>query len=301
MRRHFITADVFTDQPFGGNPLAVLPDGDGLTTAQMQQIAREFNLSETVFVLPPKEPRHARKLRIFTPAREVPFAGHPTVGTALVLARTGALALNPDATLIVLEENAGPVPVTIVMDEGRPVSATLSAPAAPLLKDAPDLEIVARLLTLAPEEVILARIASTGNPFMLVEVADRAALGRARFDSAIAAAHLQEAFKEASWPFIFTRDAAPGFDLQARMFAPDAGIIEDSATGSAAAAFGGWLGLTGPTRDGVLRRVIAQGVEMGRPSRLEVAVEKRDGEVVDVRVGGSAVLISEGEIEIPSR
>jgi trans-2,3-dihydro-3-hydroxyanthranilate isomerase len=133
MRYRFVIADVFTDQPFGGNPLAVLPDARGLDDALMQKIAREFNLSETVFVLPPEAPAHTRRLRIFTPATEVPFAGHPTVGTALVLARLGEVPLQGATTRIVFEEGAGPVPVTITAAHGQAAFAQLSAPQAPEL------------------------------------------------------------------------------------------------------------------------------------------------------------------------
>jgi len=303
MRYRFVTADVFTDRIFGGNPLAVLPDARGLADRQMQAVAREFNLSETVFVLPPDDPAHTRKLRIFTPAQEVPFAGHPTVGSALVLAATGALELAGETTRITFEERAGPVPVTIRSAGGRAVFAQLTAPQAPQVRPAPEPAALAAMLSLAPSglrtDAGLPEIASCGFPFLIVELRDAAALGRARLDHAIWRELLADAWTKEV--YLVTRDAAgAGADFRVRMFAPAAGVEEDPATGGAAAAFGGWLGLREAPADGTQRYVIAQGLEIGRPSRLEVEVEKRAGQVAAVRVGGGAVLVSEGTIEMPA-
>jgi trans-2,3-dihydro-3-hydroxyanthranilate isomerase len=303
MRYRFVTADVFTDRIFGGNPLAVLPDARGLADRQMQAIAREFNLSETVFVLPPDDPAHTRKLRIFTPAQEIPFAGHPTVGSALILAATGALELSGETTAIIFEEGAGPVPVTIRSAGGRAVFAQLTAPQAPQLRPAQEPAALAALVSLTPIDLRtdagLPEIASCGLPFLIVEVRDTAALGRARLDHAVSRELLAAASTQAV--YLVTRDAAgANADFQARMFAPTAGVAEDPATGSAAAAFGGWLGLREAPADGTQRYVVAQGIEMGRPSRLEIEIEKRAGTVAAVRVGGSAVVVSEGTIEVPA-
>jgi trans-2,3-dihydro-3-hydroxyanthranilate isomerase len=303
MRYRFVTADVFTDRIFGGNPLAVLPDARGLADRQMQAVAREFNLSETVFVLPPDDPAHTRKLRIFTPAQEVPFAGHPTVGSALTLAATGALELAGETTRITFEERAGPVPVTIRSAGGRAVFAQLTAPQAPEVRPAPEPAALAAMLSMVPSdlrtEAGLPEIASCGFPFLIVELADAAALGRARLDHAIWRELLADAWTKEV--YLVTRDAAGAdADFRVRMFAPAAGVDEDPATGGAAAAFGGWLGLREAPADGTQRYVIAQGLEIGRPSRLEVEVEKRAGQVAAVRVGGGAVLVSEGTIEMPA-
>jgi trans-2,3-dihydro-3-hydroxyanthranilate isomerase len=304
MRYRFVTADVFTDQPFGGNPLAVLPDARGLDDALMQKIAREFNLSETVFVLPPVSPAHTRKLRIFTPTTEVPFAGHPTVGTALVLARLGEVPLQGATTRIVLEEGAGPVPVTIVARHGHAAFAELSAPQAPELLAERPAALIASALSLTPSDLIaeqgLPRVVSCGLPFLLVRLTDRRALARARLNRSVWQRQL--AGSPAEHVFMFTRigdDGAGGHAFQARMFAPGSGVDEDPATGSAAAALGGWLGSVASLADGTLRCVIAQGLEIGRPSRLEVEVDKRAGAIAAVRVGGAAVLVSEGTIEAP--
>jgi trans-2,3-dihydro-3-hydroxyanthranilate isomerase len=302
MRHRFITADVFTDRTFGGNPLAVLTDARRLAPTRMQQVAREFNLSETVFVLPPDDRAHTRRLRIFTPARELPFAGHPTVGTALVLAATGALELNGDATRITFEEGAGPVPVTIRAVDGQPVFAELTAPEPPAVRAAPPAGEIAAMLSLTPAELRttagLPEFASCGLPFLIVEVASAAALGQARLDRAVWRRLLADAWSKEV--YVLTRDAAGlDADFRARLFAPAAGIEEDPATGAAAAALGGWLGLRETPADATSRHLIAQGHEIGRPSRLEIEVEKRAGEVVAVRVGGGAVLVSEGTIEVP--
>jgi trans-2,3-dihydro-3-hydroxyanthranilate isomerase len=303
MRHRFLTADVFTDRVFGGNPLAVLPDARGLDPARMQQVAREFNLSETVFVLPPDDPAHTRRLRIFTPAQEVAFAGHPTVGTALVLAATGALGLEGETTRIIFEEGAGPVPVTIRAVAGRPVFAQLTAPEPPTVGPAPEPAALAAMLGLDVADLRpdagLPAIASTGFPFLIVELTDAAALGRARLDHGRWRRLLADA--GAREVYLITRDAAGlDADFRTRMFAPAAGIEEDPATGSAAAAFGGWLGLREAPADRTARYLVAQGYEIGRPSRLEIEVEKRAGQVVAVRVGGGAVLVAEGTIEVPA-
>jgi len=303
MRYRFITADVFTDRIFGGNPLAVLPDARGLGSGQMQSIAREFNLSETVFVLPPDDPAHTRKLRIFTPAQEVPFAGHPTVGSALVLAATGAIELTGETTRITFEESAGPVPVTIRVAGGKASFAQLTAPVAPEVRAAPAPDAIAAMLSLTPADLRTAaglpEFASCGFPLLIVEVADAAALARARLDLALWQRLLADAWSREV--YLVSRESTdPAADFQVRMFAPAAGIAEDPATGGAAAAFGGWLGLRATPAEGTARYLIAQGLEMGRPSRLEVEVEKRAGEVAAVRVGGSAVLVSEGTIEVPA-
>jgi trans-2,3-dihydro-3-hydroxyanthranilate isomerase len=302
MRHRFVTADVFTDRIFGGNPLALLPDGRGLDSGQMQAVARELNLSETVFVLPPDDPAHTRRLRIFTPGREVPFAGHPTVGTALALAAIGEIDLEGEVTPIVFEEGAGPVPVTIRAAGSRPAFAELTAPEPPVARPAPDPHELAAMLALAPSdlrtEAGLPEMASCGLPFLIVDVRDAAALGRARLDRTVWQRLLADAW--AREVYLITRDVAgQDADFRARMFAPAAGIAEDPATGAAAAALGGWLGLREMRGDGTRRYLVAQGVEMGRPSRLEIEVETRAGAVAAVRVGGNAVLVSEGTIEVP--
>lgn len=304
MRYRFLTCDVFTNRVFGGNPLAVFPDGRGLDTEQMQRVARELNLSETVFVLPPQDPGHTRRLRIFTPGTELPFAGHPTVGTAIVLASIGEIPVQGAETRIAFEEGVGPVPVLIRAEGGVPVFAQLSAARLPATGPPPPaVEELAELLSIDPVDVLTGDDApenvSAGVPFLFVPVRDRSVLARCRvrmdrWDALLAG-------PEAPELYVFSRDPElPGSHFRARMFGPGLGIPEDPATGGAVTAFGGYVGVRASERNGTLRFTIEQGFEMGRPSLLHLEVDKRDGEVAAVRVGGGAVLVGEGTMEIPA-
>lgn len=304
-RRHFHVADVFTDTLFGGNPLAVFPDGRGIGDGLMQRIAREFNLSETVFVLPPDDPRHTARLRIFTPQKELPFAGHPTVGTAHVLAATGAIALTADETAIVFEEGVGPVPVTIARGgNGSPVSCRLTAARLPerVAGNEPSAAALAAALGLDESDIATGdghaiEIWSAGVPFQCVPLRDAAVLARAY---PVLGAPWQAVTGPSQSLFVFALDGcAAGNDVQARMFAPDFGIIEDPATGSAVAAFAGYLATRDGTETGERNWIVAQGLEMGRPSRLQVSVDFEDGAPRRVRVGGESVLVSEGDFLLP--
>jgi trans-2,3-dihydro-3-hydroxyanthranilate isomerase len=299
----FYTTDVFTDRVFGGNPLAVLTDARGLSGDEMQRIAREFNLSETVFVLPPSESRHTRRVRIFTPGAELPFAGHPTVGTAFVLAWSGAIELRGETTRIVLEEGVGPVPVTVRARDGRPVFAQLSAARLPERgPDPPPADEIAALLSLEPSDLLPGeppQAWSAGVPFLFVPVASRDALARARVRMEVWQRVLASYW--APQPFVFTYDTgSDDVQVRARMFSPGLGIIEDPATGSAAATLAGYLFERGATTSGVRSWTVEQGVEMGRPSRLEVEAEVEGGRLVAARVGGPAVPVSEGTIKVPA-
>lgn len=302
MRYRYLTADVFTDRPFGGNPLAVFPDARGLSPQRMQQVARELNLSETVFVLPPEEPGHTRRLRIFTPGVELPFAGHPTVGTALILSWLGEISLAGEETRIVFEEGVGPVPVTIRAAEGKAVFAQLSAAQLPEFRPAPAVPDLAEMLSLDSGDILTGgeapQAVSCGLPFLYVPLRDRDALRRARVRL-----DRWESLLASSWAphvYVFTRDhELPETDFRVRMFAPAMGITEDPATGAAAAAFGGYAGSRAPLADGTLRWTLEQGFEMGRPSLLHLEVDKTGGEITAVRVGGGSVLMSDGTMEIP--
>jgi len=302
MIARYLTADVFTDRKFGGNQLAVFPDATGIAPELMPQIAREFNYSETTFVLPPADPSHTAKVRIFTPGSELQFAGHPTIGTAHVLAVIGAIPLTGDETRIVLEEGVGPVPVTIRARKGIPEFAQLTAAKLPEVgPPAPSSEKLAAMLSLSDRDLIGGEMrcesVSCGTPFLYVPLTDRDAVARARVRSDLFDAALSGYVTEKV--FVFAMDGElPGSQVRARMFAPGIGVPEDPATGSAAVALGGYLAARDPRFDGTLRWVVEQGFEMGRPSILEVEADKVAGKVVAARVGGRTVMMCEGTMEI---
>ncbi len=293
----FLTCDVFTDARFGGNPLAVLPDARGLSDEAMQQVAREFNYSETTFVLP-AERGGDRRVRIFTPAREVPFAGHPTIGTAFALATLGELGAVAGPGTVTLEEPAGLVPVEV---RPRPEGlwCELRAPEPLALGATYPVDAVAPAVGLAAGDLRTdrhpPRIVSVGLPFLVVELADLGALARSRPDPG-ALQRLAGSSGGVVDVHLYVRTDGP-VDLRARMFAPHDGVPEDPATGSANAALAGLLGSIEPA-DGQYAWRIGQGVEMGRPSLLEARVERRGGIVGGVWVGGSSVLVSTGTIEV---
>jgi trans-2,3-dihydro-3-hydroxyanthranilate isomerase len=301
-RFRYVTADVFTDEPFGGNQLAVFPEAAGIPEHRLQDVAREFNFSETTFVFPPSDGAHTRRVRIFTPGNELPFAGHPTIGTAHVLAATGDVALTGALTRIVLEETVGPVPVTIRADDGHPVYCELTAARLPEEgPPAPSRDALARALSLEPDDLLDGEWAprgwTCGVPYLFVPVRDRGAVARSRvnldaWERALAGTWAPEVL-------LFAREGErPGSDLHARMYAPGFGIAEDPATGSAAAALAGYLARRDPRRDGTLRWRLEQGFEMKRPSILEISADVVRGEVTAVRVGGASVVVCEGTMRI---
>lgn len=292
--------DVFTDQIFGGNPLAVFPEAEGLDEERMQRVARELNLSETVFVLPPQTPGCTHRVRIFTPARELPFAGHPTVGTAILLVSLGAVPVEGDSARLVLEEGVGPVPVSVRLRNGTPVFAQLSAAMLPEVRPAPPAAEIAAGLSLAEADLGSGEqgpeVVSCGVPFLIVPLRDREALARARVDMG-----LWERFLAEPWTgSVYLVAPGEAADLRTRMFGPAMGIVEDPATGAAASALAGYLALRAPQAEGTLRWTVEQGIEMGRPSRLELEADKRGGAVTAVRVGGAAVRVGEGELRVPA-
>ena len=298
----FHTTDVFTSTRFGGNQLAVLPDARGLTTEEMHAIAREFNYSESTFVLPPDDAAHTRRVRIFTPGGEVPFAGHPTVGTALVLAELREIPLTGDETAIVFEEGVGPVRVSIRATDGVATFAELSVAKLPeILPPVPGPEVLAPMLSLGEADLaggaFHPQAVSCGLPFTFVPLRTRDAVRRARLKLDLWESALSRT--PAHMVMVFAMDAEdPAHQVRARMFAPGESVPEDPATGSACAALGGYLGLRDATVNGTLRWIVEQGYEMGRPSLLHVACDKRDGTIAAVRVGGAAVLVSSGTIRL---
>jgi trans-2,3-dihydro-3-hydroxyanthranilate isomerase len=302
----YCTADVFTDQPFGGNQLAVFPDARGIPEHRLLDVTREFNYAETTFVYPPTDPRHTRRVRIFTPGGEIPFAGHPTVGTAHALAAIGEIPLTGDTTHVVLEEKVGNVPVAIRARNGQPTFAQLSVAKLPEVGAAPpSREVLAVVLGLDVDDLLGDQWApealSCGLPFVFVPLRDRAAVARAR----VRMDDWESAFKGRATRemFVFAPGGErPGTDYHARMFAPGLNVPEDPATGSACAALAGYLSAreANGRRDGelTLQWIVEQGFEMGRPSILEVEADLADGAVTAVRVGGASVLVCEGKMEI---
>jgi trans-2,3-dihydro-3-hydroxyanthranilate isomerase len=293
-RLRFAVTDVFTTRRFCGNPLAVVLGADGLDTAQMQAVAVEFGFSETIFVMRPENPAHSAKVRIFTPATEVPFAGHPNIGTAFVVARESAA---PPARLV-FEEAAGLVPLDILSDGGTVTGARLTAPEALSTGATYPRAAIAEALHLDVADIAATlhepMVASVGLPFVMVEIASREALRRARPDAAAFARLLPGDGLDAI--YLYTRDLASEdgtVDWTARMFAPSDGVAEDPATGSATAALAALLAALDPAfRDRPL--TVAQGVDMGRPSLLEPMVASGGA----VTLAGRCVPVMRGDIEL---
>lgn len=287
------TCDVFTDRAFAGNPLAVLPDAQGLSDAQMLAIAREFNYSETTFVLPPDDRRHTARLRIFTPGGELPFAGHPTIGTAFVLASIGRVA----SGRIVFEEGVGPVPVEVFRDGARVTQCRLTVAKLPTQgTPAPSRGALARMLSLDESDMLQgAGCWSCGLPFLVVPLASVKALSRCALDLP----SLRQLLAGYDTQKVYPVARSGELSWRVRMFAPGVGVAEDPATGSAAAAFAGWIAEQMPhPRDGTLAATLEQGIEMGRPSTLHVELDRAGGAIVAVRVGGAAVMLAQGTLRL---
>lgn len=280
---NYVLADVFTDQPYGGNQLAVVPDAAGLSGAQMQAIAKEFNLAETTFVTPGSAPGRWA-MRIFTPANELPFAGHPIVGTAIVLQSLGRTA--PQETVFELQVG----PVRVAMEASRATFFREGPPewlAVPLAADE-----VAGMVG-APALAGPAFQAGYGTTFLHVPLADRAAVAAARLRIERWDAAAPGLASSGVYVFAVLGEQDGATRVHARMFAPGMGITEDPATGSAAAGLVG--SLAGPA-DGMHRIAIAQGVEMGRPSLIHGTATRAGGVVTGISIGGGAVIIGDGRL-----
>jgi trans-2,3-dihydro-3-hydroxyanthranilate isomerase len=299
----YYICDVFTEQRFGGNPLAVITDAQGLSDAQMQQIAREFNLSETTFVLPPEQ-GHTRRVRIFTPKTEIPFAGHPNIGTAFVLAQQGLLAADSkqaDDMQVVFEESAGLVPISIQRLGSDVVRCELQAPNRLMVGQVLSSGLLAAALSLPPEAVVTMvhqpQVASVGLPFIVCQLVDREALRKVRVDLAALDVIQVRGITPDIHAYVLTPEET-AFDIHTRMFAPFGGVSEDPATGSANCALAALLSHYDAAQDGYFRWRIAQGVDIGRPSSLEARTEKRAGEVTGVWIAGHSVMVAEGTIRV---
>lgn len=303
MTLKFHTLDVFTDRRFGGNPLAVVLDADDLSDEQMQTIAREFNLSETVFVQTATRPAHSAKMRIFTPRSEIPFAGHPTIGTAILLAELKAPAHNGEKdALLVLEQTIGTVRVGARLRAGAAAFAEFDAPKLPAEAGVlPPDDVLAAGLGLIPSEVGFENHApicyAAGNTFAFVPVVSLDAIRRTRVNGS----HWEKAFEQqgVSGVYVYTRQCEhTNSAFHVRMFAPQVGIPEDPATGSAAIGLAGIVHQFDRLPDGTHRRVVEQGYEMGRPSQIVLTLVVANGKLTTVRIGGSAVRVSEGTIKV---
>lgn len=293
MKRRYVVADVFTDKPFLGNPVAVVLDAEGLSTEQMQRIAVEFGYSETTFVLPPDDATHTARVRIFTPSREIPFAGHPNVGTAYVLATYAAMNDTPLPETLLFEEIAGLVPVRLLKDNGTVTGAELVTPEALSCRSEVSPEKVAACLSLTAEDIRTAvhnpLVASVGLPFLVVELVSRDALRRCVPNLQGFRAVLPLDGAVSVYAYTLDKDAGEPGDLQARMLTPR--MTEDPATGSATAAVTALLALH---RDKTtLSLQVSQGVDMGRASTLYSGYDASSGKSI-VRVGGSCVITMEG-------
>ncbi len=293
--------DVFTERAFGGNPLAVVLDADALSASEMQAIAREFNLSETVFILKPTSPGHTARIRIFTPAREIPFAGHPTVGTAVLLAELRASAVKGEQdSIIALEEAAGSIRVGVRL---RPGSAAFGEFDAPKVVAQPEVlsepEEIAAAVGLIPAELTFENhkptLLRSATAFGFVPVANLEAIAKLR----VAPVHWARAFtdRKVDGVYFYTRQSVRTHAaFHARMLAPDLGIAEDPATGSAAVGFAHVVQTFDGLPDGVHKRTIEQGLEMGRPSLIQLTMTIQRGKLEGVRIGGHAVRVAQGSL-----
>jgi trans-2,3-dihydro-3-hydroxyanthranilate isomerase len=301
MKLHFVTVDVFTGTQFAGNPLGVVLNAEGLSGGQMQAIAAEFNLAETTFVLPPKDPANTAEVRIFTPRYEMPFAGHPNVGTAFALARAGtSYGRAIEGEHVLFEEKAGLVPISILKEGSTVTGARLASPQRLTVGAEVPAELVASACSLSVDDIEtrnhLPCIASCGAPFILAELRSREKLGSARARSEIFERDIAKL--PVTSLFIYTQVSEDDLDIRARMFAPHHGIPEDPATGSANVALIGLLASLRPEPDLRLTKTIAQGVEMGRPSLLRAEAEKTGGVVTATMIGGRCVPVMSGTIDL---
>jgi trans-2,3-dihydro-3-hydroxyanthranilate isomerase len=304
MRLPFYTLDVFTDRAFGGNPLGVFPDAAHLPTDLMQRIAGEMNLSETVFLGPPETPQGTARVRIFTPKVEIPFAGHPTVGTALFLAgRLGPSRAHAGETRVLLEENVGLVPVDVRFEDGRPVFARLTT--AQPSEHRPARHTPAELAAMVGLEAadvcpdgFPAEMVSCGLPYYIVPVRSVDAVRRAVLDLGLWRTMLGGTWAHHVYLVAMEAEGEEA-DVRVRMFAPGSGVAEDPATGSAAAALGGYLAALSGREHGTLSWVAEQGLEVGRPSLLDIEADRARGVTTAIRVGGRAVEVLEGTMRVP--
>ena len=298
MEYKYYICDVFTETRFGGNPLAVVPNAEGLTTEQMQKIATEFNFSESTFVFP-AEQGNTRKVRIFTPTIEVPFAGHPNVGTAFTLATIGEFGNLPEITEVVFEEKAGLVPITIRNEVGKAIWSELEAPETLSIGATVSVELITEVLNLTPADIVInthvPQVASVGLPFLIVELKSREALEKVTINLMALDKIVEQGVTPDIHVYFKSDDEV---DIRARMFAPLDGVPEDPATGSANCALAGMLSHYDSRSEGSFSWRIVQGVEMGRESILEARASKNSNQVTNVWIAGRCVMVAEGKITV---
>lgn len=307
MRKHYHVVDVFTDRPFGGNQLAVFTDGRNLSPQLMQQLAREINFSETTFVLPPKDSGNDFWVRIFTPAVEMPMAGHPTVGTAFVLGQEQLIAQAEPETMIRFEEGVGVISVRVQWQNGQPGLIKMSQPLPEFGPEFPDRAVIAEMLSLEPDEIdpdYPIQVVSCGVPFLYVPLKNLAAIGRAKLRLDL----WEQQLKDFTSPHLFlftTETELENSAVHCRMFAPALGIVEDPATGAASGPLGCYLTKydrrpqSADRHEKRLSFISEQGFEMGRPSLIHIEIEQENEQITGVTVGGQCVFMGEGYFELP--
>ena len=300
---HYSLVDVFTNQPFGGNQLAVFPDARGLAPETMQALAKELNLSESAFVFPAQDAAADYRVRFFTPAVELPMAGHPTVGTAFVLAHEGMIQLDSPETTILFEEGVGVVPVTLSAPEGQLHLIQMRQPLPTFGPVFADREAVAQMLSLDPvllDPTLPLEVVSCGVPFLFIPVKSLEAIRTIRLRLDV----WERVLRDFAAPhvFVFTQEVVlPESTVHSRMFAPAMGIAEDPATGAASGPLGCYLirhELVQPARVGSSRMVSEQGFELGRPSLVQVKIEMDGPHITDVSIGGQCYFMGKGWITL---
>ena len=302
-RLHYHLVDVFTNRMFGGNQLAVFTEGHEVPPELMQIIAKELNLSETTFVLSPKDPNNTFHVRIFTPGKELPMAGHPTVGTAFVLAREKMFEWSGDHAEIRFEEGVGVIPVSLQFSGGSPGMITMTQPLPSFGPEIHDIDAIAQMLSLEPDDIdsrFPVEVVSCGVPFLFVPLSSLDAVHKIQV-SADAVSRILDPYGTHE-VFVFTRDVEhEGSTVHSRMFAPGIGITEDPATGGASGPLGCYLvrhGIVPIEGDGTAKIVSEQGIEMGRPSFIKIEIEQTQRAISAVRVGGECVFVGGGFIEL---
>ncbi|GMR22024.1 MAG: PhzF family phenazine biosynthesis protein [Acidobacteriota bacterium] len=297
----FIQADVFTDRPFTGNPLAIFPEAEGLSSEEMQSIAKEMNLSETTFVLPATDLKAQLRLRIFTPSAELPLAGHPVVGTCFILAQRGIISLQEGTNRIHQECGAGVLPVDITVTDGKVDKVVMTQSPPRFFDEYTDRKLLADAVGLSEDQLLPddlpAQVVSTAVPQLMVPARSLRHLDRIELDLVsmrkVLATTRSDSF------MIFTRECVHDeATVHARMFAPTMGIAEDPATGSASGALGAYLVRRGLVKaEPTAHILVEQGYEMGRPSSIHVEVDTDEQGPVEVRVGGKAVEVADGKLQ----